>query len=695
MTVSNFAPLAVAVAAVVLVVLARVHEGVDRVLTRTAIGVFGGYVEEFRSEHPDRQAALRKAHFATTYREYGSKTLLYAAIAAVVGSVAGMYVIWGLLTVLAIDPDVLRESLPGALAFLADVGGVPALTVLELFALITVSSLTIGFVSGGATAWLRWWYPSYVADNRARRIEAALPATIAFVYALSKSGMEFPTVVRIVAENEDTYGAAAEEFQIAVRNVDTFGMDVISAVQAMGQRTASPQLRELSENLASVLQSGQSLSEFLEREYHDYQEEAESQQEGMLELLATLAEAYVTVLVAGPLFLITILVVIGFAVSDTLEPLRVLIYVILPFANVAFIVYLGMVTDVINPGRADAAVSGETRRGDVADVRLTDGGRVASDSPNVERLRIYRRFEAIRNRVGRPVETVLERPTAILAVTVPVTVLAIFWQVYRAYATGTLTMEAVDVPIAVGAIFLTGTFAVVYEIHRRRIDAIEAAIPDLLDRLASLNQAGMPIITAIDHVRDSDLGELTDEFDRVWADVEWGSDLETALYRFASRVRTRAVSRVVTLLTESMNASGNLGTVLNIAAGQASSARRLKRERKQAMLEYMVVVYVAFFVFLFIIAVLSAYLLPNLPTEGVDANAGAAAVGGGGGIDGLGTMEEFDIDAYTTLFFHATFIQGALSGFIAGQLSTGDVKAGAKHATLMMVAALLISVFVF
>ncbi len=74
-----------------------------------------------------------------------------------------------------------------------------------------------------------------------------------------------------------------------------------------------------------------------------------------------------------------------------------------------------------------------------------------------------------------------------------------------------------------------------------------------------------------------------------------------------------------------MNASGNLATVLRIAARQAAADRRLERERAQAMVEYMVVVYVSFLVFLFIIAVLGAYLLPNLPTEGADVGNGGAA----------------------------------------------------------------------
>lgn len=682
MTLANFAPLLVAFLVASPVIVARYHTGVDRAITRAALAIFGSYVDEFRGEHPDRRDALRAAHVPTTYREYGSKTLLYAGTFAAVGSVLGMYVIWAVLIVLSIDPETMRRGLPDALSFLANLGGVPSLSLLELFVLMFVSCLTLGVAAGGGTYWLRWWYPSYAASNRARRIEAALPGTVAFIYALSRSGMEFPKVTRIVAENGDTYGAAAAEFEVAARNMDTFGMDVITAIQTMGRRTPSSQFREFSENLVSVLQSGHSLSEFLERQYHDYQEEAESQQESMLDLLGTLAEAYVTVLVAGPLFLITILVVIGFSVGDTLEPLRVLIYVILPFGNLAFVVYLSTVTDSINPGRATHGNPGASTPASVSTTvkRRTDGGYLR-DHPNVERVRLYRRLRNLRDRLADPIETLIDRPELLLALTVPTAVGAVLWHLPRAFEAGGFDASAIDDVIALSVLFVVSTFAVVYELHRHRIGAIEGAVPDLLDRLASVNEAGMPIVSAIDHVRGSDLGALDEEFDRVWADVQWGADLQTALRRFEARVRTRTASRVVTLLTEAMNASGNLSTVLRIAARQAIAERRLERERRQAMLEYMVVVYVSFLVFLFIIAVLSAYLLPNLPTGGIETSTPATGASSADGLGGLGTVEA---GAYTLLFYHATLVQGLLSGFIAGQLSTGDVRAGAKHAAAMV-----------
>ncbi|QLG47371.1 type II secretion system F family protein [Natrinema halophilum] len=679
MTPTTAFPLGLVIFLCSLVAAARYSDRVDRVLSRVSIRAFGNHVDTIRDERPDRGEALRAARIPTTLRAYGSTTVLYAAIAAVAGSILGVYAIWGILTLLSIDPETLRATLPAPVEFLAAFGGVQALSILELSVLFGCSALTVGALAGSGTYWLRWWYPSYVADARARRIEAGLPSTVAFIYALSKSGMSLPNTIRIVAEQEDTYGEAATEFSVAVRQMDTFGTDVITALQTMSQRSPSPQFREFVDNLVSVLQSGQGLSEFLERQYQDYREEAESQQEGIIELLATLAEAYVTVLVAGPLFLITILVVIGIASSETFGQLQILVYLLLPVANAGFMVYLSMVTDKLDPSNG---VDGEPAAIEPPSATTIPTARAHDDvpgprpHPNVERVRYYRRLQGLRDRFGHPIRTVIDQPFLTFAVTVPIALAIVAWQLPAALEGG-FDASAIDDAIAVGSLGVITVFAVAYELHRRRLKAIETQVPDLLDQLASVNEAGLAVVSSIDRVRDSDLGPLSDELDRVWADVQWGADLQTALHRLETRVGTRSISRVVTLLTESMNASGNLATTLRIAARQAAADRRLERERKQAMVEYMIVVYVSFLVFLFIIAVLAGYLLPNLPSEGADLATGS-------GTTELGGLSDADTDAYATLFYHATLVQGLLSGLIAGQLSTGDVRAGAKHAAVMI-----------
>lgn len=687
----NYVPLVLALLLALPVVLAPVSVHADRVVSRFALLIFGTYANSKGRKRAIRKKQLRAAHLPTTFRTYAAKTMLFSAVLALSGTILGMYVIWLGLALLSIDAATIRTTFPPELHFLADFVGLPSLSVVELFGLMLVTSLTLGVAFAAGTYWTRWWYPQYVADERERRIEASLPRTIAFIYALSRSGMEFPKVLRILSENEGIYGESANEMGVAVRNMDMFGQDMITAIQTTARRSPSSQFKEFSENLASVLQSGRSLSMFLEQQYRDFQEEAEAQQEKLLDLLATLAEAYVTVLVAGPLFLITILVVIGIAVGDTLEPLQVFVYVILPASNLVFVIYLLSVTDTLSTQQGyedtEAPVDG------LAGVRLVDDARADGgddhDVANRNRLDAYRRFRWLRGKLGDPLRTVVERPLTVLWVTVPIALLIVALRLPESLTATGLDVRSFDDVLIQTLLFVVGTFAIAFEVHKRRAEAIESAVPDLLDRLASVNEAGMTVVESIERVRRSELGALDVELDRVWADIRWGADVETALRRFEARLRTSTISRVVTLTTQAMNASGDLASVLRIAAGQAKSDRRLKRARRQEMITYMAVVYIAFFVFLFIIVVLSTVLIPNLPDTGTSTvvnGTGASGSGASGvpAVGGVGATGGIDKAEYTLVFFHTTVIQGLLSGFVAGQLSSGDIRTGAKHASILI-----------
>ncbi len=691
MTLANYVPLVLALGLFSVPFLATVSRRLDWLVTRIALIVFGALASERSRNSSRKQAQLRAGHYATTLREYAAKTYLYAVFVALFAGITGMYLIWGILLLLSIDAETIRTTMPSQLDFLANYVGVPSLTLEQLFVLVTATSLSLGAVAAVVTYWFRWWYPGTVATDRKRRIDAALPQSVAFVYALSRSGMAFPEVLRTLARNRRIYGDTSEEAAVAVRHMDMFGTDVITAIQMMGRRSPSAKFKEFSENLASVLRSGRSLSEFLRRQYEEFQEEAEAQQEQMIDLLGTLAEAYVTIFVTGPLFLITVLVVLGIVFGDTLEPLRVLVYVIIPIANAVFVLYLSQSMGTLNPRtRLDHDEEGRRlvglpSRAEVTSSKRPDGGR-DPDAANLDRLRAYRRFRALGKRIGQPVRSVIDRPARLLYVTAPVAVLLTGLRLYDSASPFAVT--TIDDLLIQATIFLVGTFAIAFEVHKRRIEAIEAAIPDFLDRLASINEAGMTIVESLDRVRGSELGPLDEELDRVWYDVQWGSDVELALRRFEYRVRTQTVSRVVTLLTNAMHASGDLTRVLRIAATQAKADRRLKRDRRQEMLSYMVVVYVSFFVFLFIIAIINVVLMGNITETTTVAN----ATSGGGAqnvpaVAGAGKVGSINTDAYKLIFVHTGVIQGAVSGFVAGQLSTGDLRDGAKHATIMMAVA--------
>jgi flagellar protein FlaJ len=691
MTWYNSLPLAAALALAGVVALAPVSERADRLVSRVALAVFGSYVRGDEADRAHQKWVLRASHTETTYHVYAAKTHLYAGVAAVVGSVVGVYLVWGVFAVLGVPPETMRAVLPGPAVFLADVLVVPTLSIGELFALLVVSNATVGVLAGLTAYQLRWLLPEYTANERQRRIDESMERTVAFVYALSRSGMAFPEVLRILARNRRVYGEAAAEMSVAVRDIDLFGTNVLVALERVARRTPSDQFEEFTENLVSVLRSGRSLSSFLRDQYEYYEEEAEAQQQQFLDLLATVAEAYVTVLVAGPLFLITILVIVGMLLGGTLDFLRVFTYVLIPLATLGFIVYVDSLTE-------DLTLDVRDRADDVGDLspsvaeRRTDGGQHQSadtaravDAENATRLDIHDRLRTLRRRLGDPVGTLTEQPTALLYVTVPAAVASVAYRLWNLYAAEALTLQAADDVVVQAALFVIATFAVVHEIHRRRVEAIEAAVPDFLDRLASVNEAGMPVAESIGRVASGNVGALDEELDRIWTDVQWGAPVESALYRFERRVSTPAITRVVTLLTNAMRASGDLGPILRIAADQAQSARRLKRERKQELFTYLVVIYVSFFVFIAIILALSVVFLPNVPT------ADQFPAGGAGVFGSIGAADK---DAYELLFFHTALVQALCSGFVAGQLGENDMAAGAKHATIMLLVAYGITVMV-
>ena len=687
-----YVPLVVAVACCLALAAPQVSSRARLFLTRLAVSLFGDYVVAGDRRQRERDL-MRAAHVGGTHRAYASRTLLYAGVLGVAGSVIGVYVAAGVLTALDVGGDRLAETLPDALSVLAGLTRLTQLGLFELFVLLVVASATVGSALAVGTYYARWALLGQRATARAAEIDATLPRTVAFVYALSRSGMAFPRVMDALAENETVYGEAATELSVAVREMNAFGTDVLTALRHTARRTPSDDLSEFAENLASVLGTGRSLSAFLNDQYDRYQQEAESKQERYLELLSTFAEAYVTTLVAGPLFLITILVVIGLVLSDTLPLLRVIVYVAVPLATFGFAVYVDSITQGIG-GTEQVDLSdpsdGRGARSRAEETTQPDGGRVTDRwQASRERLAAYDRLRLVRSWVTSPVDRILEAPRTVLVVAVPVSLVGVAVRVHPlAVETPTGIAAQIDAPLVAATAIVLATYAVVYEVQKRRIRRIESAIPDFLDRLASVNEAGTSVVGSVRRVAGTDLEALTADLERTRRDMDWGADVTAALRRLEQRVASPMTSRAVVLVTNAMHASGDVAPVLRIAADEARATWTLRRERRQVMVTYLIVIYISFLVFLGVIAALSVSFIPAIEEAsiaGAATDTGAGTGTGAGGTGVVGGLGDIDVDVYEQLFFHAAAIQAFCSGIVAGQLGEGSVQDGAKHAAVLLV----------
>lgn len=667
-------PLVVALGVLGVLILAPYSDRLDGMFARVGYAVFEGATIDI---DPERERTLRAAGIGTPYREYVVKTYVYTFGGAITGAVLGVYLGGGILLLLSYMEIVDTTTI--ALLTSDSVGSADVF----VFIVLLLSSGISGTIGATIVYLIRWQIPSIRGDTRRRQIDAGMPQMVAFVYALSRGGMSFPDVMRALARNKDVFGEAADEMSTGVRNLDVFNVDLVTAVQDLADRTPSEQFERFAENLTSVLQSGRNMSEYLRGEYERYREEAEEQQREILDVLATTAEMYVTVVVAGLLFLITILLVIGLVAGDTLLLIQLITYLVLPAGNVIFLAYLSEVTQPLRATRDGAEILGvdETRGSATPDFHSRGGYDRQFSAENHGRLSAYRSVRTIKGIFATPIQSALERPELVFYVVVPIATLVTLYRFPAALTDGSIDVRVLDDYLVQAVLFVFAAYGIVYEVSQRRLRRLEETVPDFLERLASLNEAGISIVSSFDRVRRSDVGRLDTEVDRIWRDIELGASVSEALVRFESRVRTPSITRVVTLLSNAMHASNEIAPVLRIAADQARSDRRLARLRRQEMMTYLVVIYVAFFVFLVVILALDAVLIPNLPQSGVE----AGAVEGGAETPGFLQFDATDAESYQLVFFHAALLQSSLSGLVAGMMSRGTIKAGVKHSTIMLV----------
>jgi len=224
-------------------------------------------------------------------------------------------------------------------------------------------------------------------------------------------------MLRTLRRHRGVYGAAADELSLAVRDMELLGADVLTAVERVGKRTPSDHFEVFCENLATVLQSGASTSEFLREQYERHQRRVETRQSMYLDWLATFAEAYVSLLVVGPLSLITILLAMGLVSGGIMRPLSVLVYLLIPLSNAGFVVALDYFTGPLGTAGENTDNSTANSSGDRSDAdgstRVNGGdGENGSDedlSPaeeaTIDRLAIDERARLIRSAIEDPIRT--------------------------------------------------------------------------------------------------------------------------------------------------------------------------------------------------------------------------------------------------------------------------------------------------
>ena len=198
-------------------------------------------------------------------------------------------------------------------------------------------------VAGVAFA-LLYYYPYQKSFSRKRNLEFNLPFAVSHMAAIASSGVPPKIIFKLLSEFGE-YGEISREASRVIRNVEVFGQDITTAIQSVASKVPSKDFRELLYGILSTISTGGNLKNYLQVKAREALFIYRIRREEHLQALSTYADFYTAVMIAAPLFLISILAIMN-VVGGTIEGMTIGdimnlgIYLIIPATNIGFIMFI-------------------------------------------------------------------------------------------------------------------------------------------------------------------------------------------------------------------------------------------------------------------------------------------------------------------------------------------------------------------
>lgn len=547
------------------------------------------------------------------------------------------------------------------------------------FAIYTIPlTVLISIISGFAVYSAVISYPSFEMNTRKRQIDASMYDMVLYLYALHHSGAEMYAAIQSIAKFADYYGDAAKEFRQVVSDVEFCGYDPYTAITRLTETTPSTKFRFFLSEYASTFRSIGSVDLFLQDKVNEMRDEHRIAQKAYLSSLGAIAEMYITLFVAGPLFVVIVIMVLGLISGSDPLILGLVIYVMLPIGTIIFLLLLDTLGQEYQIERKDMELLAEKQYHDIEIVQTQ-----RDEAPLFKKLEKHDKSAARRGFIAHPLTTIREKPGLSLIFSVPlafiVAIFAYMFLVTEPFTAYTMTnwVRQFDDVVVLFALVIMIPFSYFYQKRRKRYLKIEESLPDFNRLLGSSVRHNMTLSRAIQMASEEGKSYIRDEIQMLHRDTEWGTKVSLAIQRFSTRLKLLAVDRMVILISETEHFTNNISNTLFLLYHEAKDSLALANERRSDMSVYVVIVYMAFAVFVFVQVIMAAVFLDIMMDAGSlstsTASAGGVAIGGG-----------FPAELYKIIITHSVLIHGVCSGLVAGKMGEGSLYAGIRHACVML-----------
>jgi archaeal flagellar protein FlaJ len=188
--------------------------------------------------------------------------------------------------------------------------------------------------------------PGSTAKARGRKIDRKISPAMSFVSAMASADVNVDQIFKELARQK-IYGEVAEEAAWITRDTELLGVDILTAIRTAAQRSPSKRFQDFLQGVVTTATSGGQLKPYFLLKAEQYEQENKLEMLSRVETLGLMAETFVTVVVAFPLFLVIIIAifaVIGGGGTFMIDILWAIVGLLIPIAQFGFIFFMYSLT---------------------------------------------------------------------------------------------------------------------------------------------------------------------------------------------------------------------------------------------------------------------------------------------------------------------------------------------------------------
>jgi archaeal flagellar protein FlaJ len=184
--------------------------------------------------------------------------------------------------------------------------------------------------------------PASTAKSRGTKIDRKIGPAMSFVSAMASADVNIDQIFKELGRQK-IYGEVAEEAAWITRDTELLGVDILTAIRLGAQRTPSKRFQDFLQGVVTTATSGGQLKPYFLLKAEQFEREHKLEIQQRVETMGLLAETFVTVVVAFPLFLVIIIAIfaiIGGGGAFMIEILWGIVLAMIPLSQFGFIFFM-------------------------------------------------------------------------------------------------------------------------------------------------------------------------------------------------------------------------------------------------------------------------------------------------------------------------------------------------------------------